>query len=91
MEKKVYYLNESETRTVLGVHSMVWANPEKTIIDCTVLFQEFIDIAGAVPYTANKFDPMAFGREFFKDIEAETWGLVEEYRDPSDVAQLPEG
>lgn len=80
---KVYHLNEHETRTVLGVNSMVWDNPEKTSITCKVLFKEFTDIAGVVPFTAYKFDPMAFGREFFNDLANETWGLIEEYTDKS--------
>lgn len=88
--EKIYYVDQNETRTVLGVESAVWDNPEKTSITCKILFKEFALTVGFMSYTANRFDSVAVGREIFNDIKNEVWGLVEEYKQPEDTTQLPE-
>lgn len=88
--EKIYYVDENETRTVLGVESAIWDNPEKTSITCKILFKEFALTVGFMPYTASKFDSVAVGREIFNDIKNEVWGLVEEYKAPDTEEQLPE-
>ncbi|ATB52654.1 tail fiber assembly protein [Vibrio phage vB_VspS_VS-ABTNL-3] len=86
--KKVYHIDATNTRTVLGVESAVWDDPEKTSITCKILFEEFAVSVGYMSFTAYKFDSMAHGREIFNDIAAETWGVVEEYKDVQ-PEQLP--
>jgi hypothetical protein len=64
-----------------------WANAEKTIIDCVVLFN---DIGEEVPFTANPNDCTEHGREIFARCAAGEFGEIGEYVPPPIVKITPE-
>ncbi|WCE30100.1 hypothetical protein [Vibrio sp. SCSIO 43137] len=83
--KKEYYLNRNEKRTVLGVTDIRYSSADQTTIDCEIAFAEFQ--FESLPYTADKFDCEAMGRELFNDLNNGVYGEVSPYVEPEPVEQ----
>jgi hypothetical protein len=61
------------------VSSPVWANPERTAINCVLIS---IATGEQFPFTATPNDPMGYGRQLYADLDAGVYGPVAPYVAP---------
>lgn len=73
--------------TVAEVSDPTWANPEHTLLDVQVLFEEFADTKGAVPFTMSANDPTEYGQTIWAAAMAGDYGEIAEYVAPDPVAE----
>ena len=67
--------------TVQYVKNPVYANQEKTVINCLVKFTEFDNDHS---YTAASYDTVEHGKQIFNDLISGKYGVIGDY-----VAPLP--
>jgi len=83
--KREYFINRNEKRTVLAVANIAYSSSDNTTIDCDIAFAELP--FDALPYTADKFDCEAMGRELFNDLSNGLYGEVAPYVEPQEAEQ----
>lgn len=72
---------------VLSARNLKWDNPEHTSITLLVVFRQFKDDLGEIPFTASPSDVEAHGRNVFERAAKGEWGPVAEPA-PKTVEQL---
>ena len=74
---------------ITSVKNPVWANAEKTKVDCVITT---FDYGGEqLPFTAFKNDPELHGRQLFEEIVSGMYGPIEDYVPPVEVIDSPIG
>jgi hypothetical protein len=74
-------------RTVLSASKPAWANPDKTIIDLYVLFEELQDTFGELPFSATADAAEDYTRELFANAVKGDYGDIAEYAAPVYTAE----
>jgi hypothetical protein len=69
------------------VRNPVWANAERTAIDCEVDFGHLND--EFVPFTANPNDGMEYSKTIFDECVAGQYGVIGEYVAPPPPVVAP--
>lgn len=64
------------------VKNPVWANTEKTQINCDVLFDHLAESDGFVGFTACPNDSAAHGRKIYAEALAGDYGVITDYVPP---------
>lgn len=65
--------------TLTSVSNPVWANSEKTLIDCFITTSQFGN--EKLPFTASPNDVEPHGRKIFADLIAGKYGPIGDYVD----------
>lgn len=77
-------LVDYQSRTVVSVSNLKWANPEHTILDVDVVFKE-LESMGAVPFTTVPDADTKHGVEIWTKAIAGDYGTIPEYVAPPPV------
>lgn len=72
--------------TFSAVRNLKWSSPEKTSIECEVMFNE-IEFEEWTPFGASPVDEYAHGREIYDRAIAGDFGVIAEYTPP--VQEVP--
>jgi hypothetical protein len=81
-QPKTYNVDRSNKLTLTNISDMQYAEEDKSSVNCTVVFKEFP--LEPMPFTADKYDSMAHGREIYNDIVSGEFGEVADYVPPKD-------
>ena len=73
----VYHVSKTVKRTLTNVSDLKFADSTGERINCTVVFAEFP--MEPMPFTADKFDSMAHGREIYQDLLRGRFGAIAPY------------
>lgn len=76
-EPRVYHVDSGTTRTITNIANIEYADEFGETIECVVVFKEFP--AEPMGFLADKFDPMAHGREIYRDLVAGVFGEIAPY------------
>ncbi len=71
--------------TYSTIENLIYANAEKTIINCTVTFEGI----GTVPFTASPNDPENYGKEIYTKAKAGDFGVVADFVPYTPPIQTP--
>jgi hypothetical protein len=82
-----YFLKGNKMQTILtSVFNPVWANAERTAIDCRITTLQFGD--EILPFTAAEKDIEPHGRAIFAALVAGDYGPIAEYVAPLEPVML---
>lgn len=63
--------------SIISVSAAIYVSADDSLIDCVVT-----TAAGAMPFTANKNDVEAHGRDLYSDLVAGKYGAIQPFTPP---------
>lgn len=74
---KTYIRSRESQITIQQIRNAYYKDAENTLIDVEILVSGTLDF---IPFTVDKYDGEAFGRELFQDLKDGVWGEVVPYQ-----------